>query len=92
MEILDCAPAQDISPKPGYIPVYIRNGNTPLEDINPDLAEAFDIYAYKHYKLDLSKLNRRLNNSEGVSDDENVILGRISDVIPKSNIQRIPRT
>lgn len=26
---------------PGYVPVYIRTGDTPLEDINPDLAEAF---------------------------------------------------
>lgn len=26
---------------PGYVPVYIRNGDTPLEEINPDLAEAF---------------------------------------------------
>lgn len=28
-------------PKQGYIPVYIRYGDTPLEDINPLLAEAF---------------------------------------------------
>ncbi|XP_063975934.1 uncharacterized protein LOC135161888 [Diachasmimorpha longicaudata] len=26
---------------PGFIPVYIRHGNEPLEDINPALAEAF---------------------------------------------------
>lgn len=26
---------------PGYVPVYIRTGDTPLEEINPDLAEAF---------------------------------------------------
>lgn len=26
---------------PGYVPVYIRPGDTPLEEINPDLAEAF---------------------------------------------------
>lgn len=26
---------------PGYVPVYIRNGDTPLEEINPELAEAF---------------------------------------------------
>ncbi|CAK1544508.1 unnamed protein product [Leptosia nina] len=25
----------------GYVPVYIQNGDTPLEDINPELAEAF---------------------------------------------------
>nr|AXY83425.1 putative gustatory receptor 9 [Conopomorpha sinensis] len=32
---------QFLPPKPGYIPVYIRPGDTPLEDINPELAEAF---------------------------------------------------
>ncbi|GLV43132.1 uncharacterized protein CBL_14189 [Carabus blaptoides fortunei] len=26
---------------PGYVPVYIRKGDTPLEEINPELAEAF---------------------------------------------------
>ncbi|KPJ09376.1 hypothetical protein RR48_08827 [Papilio machaon] len=26
---------------PGYVPVYIRSGDTPLEEINPELAEAF---------------------------------------------------
>lgn len=26
---------------PGYIPVYIRHGDQPLEEINPALAEAF---------------------------------------------------
>lgn len=26
---------------PGYVPVYIRTGDTPLEEINLDLAEAF---------------------------------------------------
>lgn len=27
--------------RPGYIPVYIRLGNQPLDEINPLLAEAF---------------------------------------------------
>lgn len=26
---------------PGYVPVYIRTGDMPLEEINPELAEAF---------------------------------------------------
>ncbi|XP_047508967.1 uncharacterized protein LOC125052272 [Pieris napi] len=26
---------------PGFVPVYIQNGDTPLEEINPELAEAF---------------------------------------------------
>ncbi|XP_063838161.1 uncharacterized protein LOC135087248 [Ostrinia nubilalis] len=32
---------QFLPPVPGYVPVYIRAGDTPLEEINPDLAEAF---------------------------------------------------
>lgn len=31
--------------------MYIRPGNTPLEDINTELAEAFDSYAIKHARL-----------------------------------------
>lgn len=38
---LDAAPLQSLPQKPGYIPVYIRYGDTPLEDINPGLAVAF---------------------------------------------------
>ncbi|KOB73206.1 putative gustatory receptor candidate 59 [Operophtera brumata] len=26
---------------PGYVPVYIQSGDTPLDQINPELAEAF---------------------------------------------------
>lgn len=26
------------------MPVYIQNGDTPLEEINPDLAEAFHVF------------------------------------------------
>lgn len=36
---------------PGYIPVYIRPGDAPLEEINLDLAEAFASYAKKHGRL-----------------------------------------
>lgn len=32
---------QFLPPRDGYIPVYIRPGDTPLEEINPELAEAF---------------------------------------------------
>lgn len=40
-----------LSAQPGYIPVYIRPGDTPLEDINLDLAAAFASYAKKHGRL-----------------------------------------
>ncbi|XP_057327734.1 uncharacterized protein LOC130669074 [Microplitis mediator] len=34
-------PIQILNNKPGYIAVYIRHGNEPLQNINPALAEAF---------------------------------------------------
>jgi hypothetical protein len=40
-----------LAPIPGYIPVYIRPGDTPLEDINPELAEAFEHYVLKKSNL-----------------------------------------
>lgn len=42
MSISEARPKwQFLPPKPGYVPVYIRSGDTPLEEINLDLAEAF---------------------------------------------------
>ncbi|KAI4494160.1 hypothetical protein M0802_009194 [Mischocyttarus mexicanus] len=38
---VDSYPYQILPSIPGYIPVYIRNGDQPLEEINPALAEAF---------------------------------------------------
>ncbi|XP_063701605.1 uncharacterized protein LOC134831728 [Culicoides brevitarsis] len=38
---IDAAPLQTLPQKPGYVPVYIRYGDTPLEEINPGLAVAF---------------------------------------------------
>ncbi|XP_017495023.1 PREDICTED: uncharacterized protein LOC108383154, partial [Rhagoletis zephyria] len=35
------APYQELPPRPGHIPVYIREGNQPLSEIHPGLAEAF---------------------------------------------------
>ncbi|KAI8123325.1 hypothetical protein CVS40_6119 [Lucilia cuprina] len=35
------APYQELPPKPGYVPVYIREGDTPLSQVNPILVEAF---------------------------------------------------
>ncbi|XP_017467691.1 PREDICTED: uncharacterized protein LOC108360059 [Rhagoletis zephyria] len=38
---VDAAPYQELPPRPGHIPVYIREGNQPLSEIHPGLAEAF---------------------------------------------------
>lgn len=38
----DAAPRyQVLEPRDGYVPVYIRLGDQPLADINPELAAAF---------------------------------------------------
>ncbi|XP_037806509.1 uncharacterized protein LOC119600394 [Lucilia sericata] len=42
--IATAAPYQELPPKPGYVPVYIREGNTPLSQVNPKLVEAFHEY------------------------------------------------
>lgn len=42
MYLPDTAPAfQELEHRDGYVPVYIRVGDTPLNEINPKLAEAF---------------------------------------------------
>lgn len=59
--IADSAPAararQYLPAIPGYIPVYIRAGDTPLEEINPDLAAAFHTYGQKHGRLVYGRSN-----------------------------------
>uniref|UniRef100_A0A6B2EKH9 Putative secreted protein n=1 Tax=Phlebotomus kandelakii TaxID=1109342 RepID=A0A6B2EKH9_9DIPT len=41
----EAAPAyQVLPPREGYVPVYIRYGETPLYEINPSLAAAFNDY------------------------------------------------
>ncbi|CAH1957086.1 unnamed protein product [Acanthoscelides obtectus] len=51
----DCTPVpkQNVSPGAGFIPVFIRVGDTPLENINPELAEAFEVYAIKNGRVQL---------------------------------------
>lgn len=39
--ILDSYPYQFLPDREGYVPVYIRLGDTPLNEINEDLAIAF---------------------------------------------------
>lgn len=54
-------PYQLLPSIPGYIPVYIRNGDQPLEEINPALAEAF----HEHSSLSKSiRLDRNLDATE----------------------------
>nr|XP_023030044.1 uncharacterized protein LOC111517976 [Leptinotarsa decemlineata] len=77
-DITESAPAlakarQILSEIPGYVPVYIRSGETPLEDINPDLAEAFNFYAQKHGRLAFGR------SIEGKSDNSQIKSGSEED-------------
>ncbi|XP_067643233.1 uncharacterized protein [Eurosta solidaginis] len=40
-DVVVAAPYQNLPPRAGYIPVYIREGNQRLSEIHPGLAEAF---------------------------------------------------
>ncbi|XP_073838183.1 uncharacterized protein [Musca autumnalis] len=39
--IVAAAPYQELPPREGHVPVYIRVGNQPLSEVNPKLIEAF---------------------------------------------------
>ncbi|KAG5894331.1 hypothetical protein JTB14_004375 [Gonioctena quinquepunctata] len=64
---------------PGYIPVYIRSGNTPLEDINPDLAKAFNYHAQKYGRLafgrSIEEKSDKYQNKEGLAEEN-----KLSDI------------
>ncbi|XP_055711416.1 uncharacterized protein LOC129806673 [Phlebotomus papatasi] len=48
----EAAPAyQVLQPREGYVPVYIRYGETPLDEINPNLAAAFHEYGISARKI-----------------------------------------
>lgn len=70
---------QVLSPRPGWISVFIRKGDTPLEDINPQLAEAFRHVKPRisHQKslensyLDKSVIPLRSENDNEIIKDDN---------------------
>nr|XP_012231333.1 PREDICTED: uncharacterized protein LOC105677345 [Linepithema humile] len=66
------SPLQYLPSIPGYIPVYIRYGDEPLDQINPDLAEAFGENSVKS----LQKIDHTLaHESDNFKDDDiNVFL------------------
>ncbi|CAL7943789.1 unnamed protein product [Xylocopa violacea] len=59
-------PLQVLPSIPGYIPVYIRYGDQPLEEINPALAEAFHEAPSLSKNLDLDSIS----NSPDIDLDE----------------------
>ncbi|XP_001607357.1 uncharacterized protein LOC100122515 [Nasonia vitripennis] len=67
-------PLQYLPEIPGYIPVYIRHGDQPLEEINPALAEAFHESSgiLKNIRDDLNDRNDvSLHSNEENSSREN---------------------
>ncbi|CAG9759965.1 unnamed protein product [Ceutorhynchus assimilis] len=57
--------------EPGVLAVYIRPGDTPLKEINEDLAEAFEFNALKHGRLTFGReINKLLNNKELLNSHE----------------------
>lgn len=53
-------PYQFLPTREGYVPVYIRMGDTPLNEINPDLAVAFHEMGFVN--------GRQLKSDDGVSE------------------------
>jgi len=65
IQISESAPVyQFLPPKEGYVPVYIRLGDTPLDEINPDLASAF------HEDKQPSLLEDQMVNDAPSNDDD----------------------
>lgn len=61
---------------PGYVPVYIRKGDTPLEEINLELAEAFRSHEEKsNYHTALgTKLDYISSNTASTGDNSKNLL------------------
>ncbi|XP_055604148.1 uncharacterized protein LOC129760196, partial [Uranotaenia lowii] len=69
---------QDLPKKDGYVPVYIRVGNTPLEQINRDLAAAFqDSNARSIRGTLIQQLNRNTRFSSESSSASSEEIGNI---------------
>ncbi|XP_020299980.1 uncharacterized protein LOC109863813 [Pseudomyrmex gracilis] len=68
------SPLQYLPNIPGYIPVYVRYGDEPLEEINPELAEAFGETSSSVKSL--QKIDRTLaHETDNFKDDDlNVFL------------------
>lgn len=85
---------------PGYIPVYIRPGDTPLEDINLELAEAFKSYARKHNRIIYGRSKNEVVEPSFKTELEDLSLEENNKVVNNADkievkvvqhIQKIPR-
>ncbi|XP_053953007.1 uncharacterized protein LOC128859895 [Anastrepha ludens] len=69
MEVV-AAPYQELPPRAGHIPVYIREDNQPLSEIHPGLAEAFHELGELDQKGSNSKTVNSLKDQTDGSKDE----------------------
>lgn len=86
---------------PGYVPVYIRSGDTPLEDINLELAQAFDSYARKQGRVAFARsVDPGKKEEEPTADLDDLSLEeneppkstvKVEIVKESQHIQKIPR-
>ncbi|XP_043496339.1 uncharacterized protein LOC122520293 isoform X1 [Polistes fuscatus] len=74
-------PYQILPSIPGYIPVYIRNGDQPLEEINPALAEAFQEH---------SGLSKSIRLDHNFSQLESIEESRANSVVDESRKKYYP--
>ncbi|KAJ8942392.1 hypothetical protein NQ318_016640 [Aromia moschata] len=92
---IDGAPAvasarQFLPAVPGYVPVYIRNGDTPLEEINPDLAEAFSSYSQKHARYTYVRSNNAIaDKTETEVKDSLEVAPDVKDVTLEEDVKDV---
>ncbi|XP_029161931.1 uncharacterized protein LOC114933481 [Nylanderia fulva] len=64
------SPLQYLPNIPGYVPVYIRYGDEPLDEINPDLAEAFGETSNSAKSLQKIDDHTFAHESDGFKDED----------------------
>ncbi|XP_039965113.1 uncharacterized protein LOC120777700 [Bactrocera tryoni] len=64
------APYQELPPRAGHVPVYIREGDQPLSEIHPGLAEAFHEVAALTQKIEDKKSETAKDDTVSDSKDE----------------------
>ncbi|XP_030755899.1 uncharacterized protein LOC115882164 [Sitophilus oryzae] len=86
---------------PGIVPVFIRPGDTPLRDINADLAQAFEFNAQKHGRIafgrKVSELLKEKSKLKSLNRKTKIPLDEQENLISpeensSSHIQKIPKS
>ncbi|VEN59194.1 unnamed protein product [Callosobruchus maculatus] len=89
------APKQNVPHGAGFIPVFVRVGDTPLEDIDPLLAEAFEVYAIKNGRVGYPRPNMITSDVAKQQIRTPVTVKELENPIEKKlpqHIQKIPKS